>query len=69
MSRFYRGGVALKPENAVKRADELVGVSNGTSSAPMARRAARQRPFGAPISPRCGGGGPAVASAPRSRAI
>ena len=45
MSRFYRGGVALKPENAVKRADELVGVSNGTSSAPMARRAARRRPF------------------------
>ena len=45
MSRFYRGGVALKPENAVKRADELVGVSTGTLSAPMARRAPRARPF------------------------
>ena len=37
MSRFYRGGVALKPENAVKRADELVGVSAATYPAPMAR--------------------------------
>ena len=27
MSRFRGGGVALKPENSLKRAEELVGVS------------------------------------------
>jgi hypothetical protein len=26
MSRFHRGTVALKPENSLKRAEELIGV-------------------------------------------